>query len=184
MKSIETMKKILSKSLFIYSAIASVLIAASSFYTLRGVNLAVFSLLFLPVVAYFVVELFNKNTQTNFRKGEILLVLIFFVIFFSIGARNVFSSKTIQELPSPTPTAIHSPETPAPSATTTTVSIKISDGSKAVNIRLKPTIYSPKVGEAVDGDVFELIKKEGDWYMIKFEGATGYISGKYVKTQE
>lgn len=77
--------------------------------------------------------------------------------------------------PTPTPEA---EETKSKSA----LRIKINDGSESVNIRQKPTTNSEKIGQAEDGDVFEIVSKNMGWYEIKLaNGSVGFISPKYVE---
>jgi len=57
------------------------------------------------------------------------------------------------------------------------VIIKVDDESDRVNIRQKPTTASEKVGQAKNGDSFELVSVDSDWYEIKLDdNLTGYIS--------
>ena len=67
----------------------------------------------------------------------------------------------------------------------TMLTIKINDGSESVNIRQKPTINSEKVGQAKEGDAFEFISVNSNWYEIKLaDGSTGFVSARYVEVIE
>lgn len=62
------------------------------------------------------------------------------------------------------------------------IKILIKDGSKSVNLREKPSIYSEKIGEATDGEEFEYVSSKAGWYEIVLdEGQTGFVSGKYTE---
>jgi uncharacterized protein YgiM (DUF1202 family) len=61
------------------------------------------------------------------------------------------------------------------------VIIKITDGEESVNIRERPTTKSEILTKAYDGDSFEFITKEEDWYQIKLEeSSTAFVSDKYA----
>lgn len=95
------------------------------------------------------------------------------------------------EIPASTPevtpvaTSEAQPEiTPEPTPTTT-VMVKTDDETKSVNIRQKPTTDSKKIGEAKNGDAFEFVSLDSDWYEIKLaDRSTGFISAEYIKTEE
>ena len=62
--------------------------------------------------------------------------------------------------------------------------LKINDGSKFVNIRQEPTTKSDKVGEAKDGDTFELVSKDLRWYQIKLDDESiAFVSEKYAEIE-
>ena len=51
-----------------------------------------------------------------------------------------------------------------------------------VRIREKADSKSPEVSAATKGEKVEIIGEEGNWYKVKFEKITGYISKDYVDT--
>ena len=53
-----------------------------------------------------------------------------------------------------------------------------------VRIREKASSNSPEVSAATKGEKVEIIGEEGNWYQVKFEKVTGYISKDYVDTDE
>ena len=60
--------------------------------------------------------------------------------------------------------------------------IKITDGSKSVNIRRKAAINSEIVSKAVESDVFEYVSLDAGWYKIILNDKTNaYVSQRYVK---
>lgn len=54
-------KKLLSKILFYYSAVASLFIAISTAYSSKTLGSVIFTIFFLPVCAYFIIEFFNQK---------------------------------------------------------------------------------------------------------------------------
>ncbi len=68
------------------------------------------------------------------------------------------------------------------------VKVKAEDSSSTVNIRQKPTTKSTKIGQAKDGESFEFLSYDSDWFEVKLDtgstptesGSTGFISAKYV----
>lgn len=66
-----------------------------------------------------------------------------------------------------------------------TVVVQIDDKATTVNIREKPAINSKKVGQAKDGDTFEFVSLDSEWYEVKLvTGSTGFISAKYIVMEE
>lgn len=52
--------------------------------------------------------------------------------------------------------------------------------NKFANIRSGPSTKYPVIGQARKGEKVVILSKEGNWYRIKYNGKTGYISGKLV----
>jgi len=113
---------------------------------------------------------------------------IFFLLL-SVGIKNISASGSTN--PSPSPSSVLSESTvaptPTPSATEapkTIITIKITDGSKSVNIRKSASVGSEKVGEATDGETFELVSIVSGWYeVVLSDGTNGFISPKYVERE-
>ena len=56
--------------------------------------------------------------------------------------------------------------------------------TETINIRNKPSEDGELIAQAEYDDVFEIIKKEGDWYKINFNGTEGYVSAELVEEVE
>lgn len=188
------MKKTLPKLLFYYSAVASFLITVSTIFTSYTLGPVIFATLFLPVTAYFIIEFFRKvrgeeaDATVRSKKGEVIFIILTFLVLLGLGFRNIYNSKQVvtQTLPEQSAAPLVFKTQPSPTPTTsTTITIDIIDGSTSINIREKPTIYSDKVGEAKNGDVFEYTKKEMGWYEIRMDtGLIGFISAKYARENQ
>lgn len=77
------------------------------------------------------------------------------------------------------------PPTEPPQEDKILVVIKIEDNSESVNLRQNPTVYSQKIGDAKEGDIFEFISESSGWYEIKLDdGSTGYVSSRYSKIRK
>jgi uncharacterized protein YgiM (DUF1202 family) len=194
------MKSFLPKVLFYYSAVASFFITVSLVFTSQSLVPIIFAILFLPVTAYFVIEFF-KQIKSLFSKkpsegsdlviapgkGEFVIMFVVFLILMGIGIRNIYikgGAKAVNSNPpepSSSPLIFKASPSPSPKPITT-LTISITDGSPGINIRIKPTIYSDKIGEARDGDSFTYTDKKDGWYQISLPGGlTGFVSSKYVK---
>ncbi len=104
----------------------------------------------------------------------ILTTAIVFSLLLILGIRNVEASKHPRPLPAPPVLEETKPKT--------TLTIKMNNGSESVTIHQKPTINAKKIGEAKDGDTFEFISLDSEWFEIKLaDGSTGFISAAYVK---
>lgn len=62
------------------------------------------------------------------------------------------------------------------------VIIKVDDELDRVNIRQKPTVMSEKIGQAKNGDSFEFVSIDSDWYEIKLnDNLIGFISAELAQ---
>lgn len=78
------------------------------------------------------------------------------------------------QLPKPTPEA-------TPKEAPKTITVKIDDEFSFVNIRQEPSTNSAKLGKALDGDTFEFVAKNAEWYELRLEdGLTGFISQDFM----
>lgn len=189
------MKKALPKLLFYYSAVASFLITVSTIFTSYTLGPVIFATLFLPVTAYFIIEFFKQmrgegsNAGSGPKKAEVIVTVALFLLLMGLGLKNIYKNKQLtinnpQLTTSPPPLVFKTQPSPTPT-TSTTITIDIIDGSTSINIREKPTIYSDKVGEAKNRDVFEYTKKEMGWYEIRMDtGLIGFISAKYARENQ
>lgn len=112
---------------------------------------------------------------------------IVFALLFTIGIRNINTS-AIASLPSPTPQVsgieVVGDVEPEPEPKDILV-ITISDGSKSVNIRQKPSTESKIVAKAIDEETFEYVSKYSEWYRIKLDDkSTAFVSIRYAKIQK
>ena len=64
------------------------------------------------------------------------------------------------------------------------VKVKIEDESEIVNIRQEPTINSKIIDKAKNGDVFELVSIDSEWYKVKLASESGFIFAKYAVLEE
>lgn len=149
----------------------------------------------------------NQNTISTYRKvSEFLVTIIVFVILSAIGFRNIqvnnvsiakadtttnvlgettFATATPVAIatitPSPTPLVTAAPSSSPVPLTIGQATIKISDGSPEVAIRKSPSVYSEKVGAALDGEVYQVVRKETGWLAIVLKGGIiGFISPRYA----
>jgi len=53
-----------------------------------------------------------------------------------------------------------------------------------VNMRKEPSTNSKKIRYVTQDDKVEVLEKVGEWYKIKFKGATGYVFGEYIKVDD
>jgi putative transposase len=126
---------------------------------------------------------------------------LIFALLFTLGVRNVrdteaqyLADSTPQKVPQviQTPGAAEKPQEMQEQVAgvedepviTQSIIITVKDGSDSVNLREKPSIYSPKVGEAYDGNIFELVEENSGWYGIKLEDGLAFVSAKYAEIVE
>lgn len=122
------------------------------------------------------------------RVPEFFGMAAVFVILLSFGVRNIHSSKakTVSS-PSPVTLGVSSTEEDqtesAPEVKPKMVVIEINDDASSVNIRKEPSVRSEKIGDAKEGDTYELISNiNSKWYEVKLmDGTNGFISEKYIE---
>ncbi|HET7099355.1 MAG TPA: SH3 domain-containing protein [Patescibacteria group bacterium] len=110
----------------------------------------------------------------------ITLAVIIFLLLVSLGVKHILASenKTPQSIVSPAPQT----DSVKPNVM---LSIKTTPSGKVVNIRSKSNVDSVVVGKANDGDRFELVSMNMDWYEVKLtDGSTGFISAEYVEMED
>lgn len=52
----------------------------------------------------------------------------------------------------------------------------------ALNVRSGPSTENKKIGSVDKGSSVTIISKENDWYLIEYNGGTGYVSAEYIST--
>lgn len=164
--------------LFLVTA-AAIFISVSGFLTSEGQNF-VFQFLFLPVTLYLIYTSFSaiksSSPEVVFseKKGGAFFYLIIFFTLVIIAVGNVANFKQKESpatfTPLPTPTA----------AAEKMLTIKTESAKTKINIREAPSTSSKVIGKALREEQFVFIKKEKDWYKIKFEDGFGYIFKDYV----
>ena len=138
-----------------------------------------------------IVKSYHPNLASTPRIPEFIGLTAVFLILLSFGVKNIEASKVMPNANNvipPTTLGVSETEEIKPVAEVATEStlekvvIKISDGSDSVNIRKDPTTNSEKIGQAIDGEIFEVISKTLGWYEIKLtDEQTGFISAKYIE---
>jgi len=190
------MRRFLPKLLFYYSAIAAFLVTISTIFTSQTIGPVIFATLFLPVTAYFVIEFFKQvrsllsksplegsDLSSGPKKGEIIIIGIIFLLLLGVGLKNVYFKSSAESPNSPFPTS--SPlifKTGSTSTTEKIVQISIPEGSASAAIYQKPLMNSKKIGQAVNGDLFELIATSSGWFEVRLASdSSGFILAKYVE---
>lgn len=145
----------------------------------------------------------NENIQTDTDLKPVLnppqflaVSTLMLILLVGLGVRNIMASSnnSLSSISIPTPLVLSEKSvieevkpTPTPVAEKVEpkiilVVIKITDGSEAVDIYKEPTINSERVSVAKEGDIFEFISENSDWYEVKLtDGSTGYVSVKYIE---
>ncbi len=129
-----------------------------------------------------------KNSSRPKVFGYAVSTVVFFVLL-GIGLKNIQASENgnlassvlSESTNSPASESLQASPTPSPELAEIAI-VKITDESDFVNIRTSPDISSEKIGEALDGQVFEIVSKDSKWFGVKLEnGSTGFISTRYIE---
>jgi len=159
------LKKNLTSKIFLFLVTATaIFITVSGFLTSGGENL-IFQILFLPVTAYLLYASFQAIKHTNLevilsqKKGGLFF---FFILFFALTIIAVSHLAQTKEK----------------------VIIKTPNPETKINVQETASTSSKIIGKVGQGEEFILIKKEGEWYQIKFENSFGYLYKEYVAVLE
>ena len=135
-----------------------------------------------------------KNTFRRHSNGVLYGIIILLVLLITAGAivMSNIETKKLEEVDTTVTTAAPTTkkvEKKTEEATTeeetteeeTTSAGKLKVTTETLNIRSKPSESGDLVEQAEYDDVLEIIKKEGDWYKINYNGTTGYVSAELVE---
>lgn len=143
----------------------------------------------------------GSNLKPLQRMPEFLATTVVFLLLVTLGIRNimVFSTKSpnlsetssVLSKTNPSPTPTQSGPTASVLSKTEKIkeikpkiilTIKIDDApaSASVNIRQHPTTNSEKIGTARDGDTFEFVSMDSEWYEVKLATGSGFISAEFI----
>jgi hypothetical protein len=181
------LKKNLTSKIFLFLVTATtIFITVSGFLTSAGENL-IFQILFLPVTAYLIYASFQAIKHNNLelilsqKKSGLFFYLLLFFALILIAVNNVSQSKE-KALP-----PVSQEETVLPSSSPTPtpqveekIIVKTENADDKINVRETPSTTAKVIGQVGRGEEFPLVKKEGDWYQIKFEDGFGYLYKKYA----
>ena len=59
-----------------------------------------------------------------------------------------------------------------------TATVEVSSGN--LNIRSAPSLSAPVVGKAPDGAQLSVLGQYDGWYVVRYDGYEGYVSGDYI----
>lgn len=79
-----------------------------------------------------------------------------------------------------TPTTPTVPEVPELDLTVTKTGYAKTGG---LNIRRQPSTSGDPLGTFSLGEAIQLVRQEGDWYLINYNGAAAYVSARYISTE-
>ena len=135
-----------------------------------------------------------KNTFKRHSNGVLYTIIFLLVALITAGAivmSNMETKKledantTVTTLAPTTKKVVEKKEEATTEEETTeeetTSAGKVKVTTETINIRNKPSEDGELIAQAEYDDVFEVIKKQGDWYKINFNGTKGYVSAELVE---
>lgn len=135
-----------------------------------------------------------KNTFRRHSNGVLYIIIFLLVALITAGAivMSNMETKKLEEadttVTTVAPTTKKVVEKNTEEATTEeetteeeTSAGKLKVTTETINIRSKPSEDGELIAQAEYDDVFEVIKKKGDWYQINFNGVKGYVSAELVE---
>ena len=139
-----------------------------------------------------------RNTFRRHSNGVLYTIIIILVLLIAAGAivmSNIESSKLEEEdttVTTQVPTKKKVVEKETEEETTeeetteeeTTSAGRLKVTTETINIRNKPSEDGELIAQAEYDDIFEVIKKQGEWYKINFNGTEGYVSAELVEEVE
>lgn len=141
----------------------------------------------------------NQILKPHQRIPEMISATVIFLLLFAVGATNTIPSATnnpkpftlgvktttvsVTNNPKPSPTPLISKTEEIKPKIMLTVTVD--DPTVSIYIRQKPTITAKIIGEAKNGDTFEFVSEDSEWFGIKFSSeSSGFISTKYIIKNE
>ena len=136
-----------------------------------------------------------KNTFRRHSNGVLYIIIFLLVAIITAGAivMNNMETKKLEDANTTVTTVAPTTkkkvvEEKTEEATTEeetteeeTSAGKLKVTTETINIRSKPSEDGELIAQAEYDDVFEVIKKKGDWYQINFNGVKGYVSAELVE---
>lgn len=126
--------------------------------------------------------------ETGIRIPEILAIFAVFLVLLGLGLRNISIStaKSLANSPTEVPSVLSETTQPTNSPKPKiTLMVKNAGESTPATIHKEPSTNSEKVGEAMDGDIFEFDSINSGWYGVKLtDGSTGFIHSEYIEIIE
>ena len=136
-----------------------------------------------------------KNTFRRHSNGVLYIIIFLLVALITAGAivMSNMETKKLEEANTTATTVVPTTkkkvvEEKTEEATTEeetteeeTSAGKLKVTTETINIRSKPSEDGELIAQAEYDDVFEVIKKKGDWYQINFNGVKGYVSAELVE---
>ena len=119
-----------------------------------------------------------KNTFRRHSNGVLYIIIFLLVALITAGAivmSNMETKKKVVEEKTEEATT----EEETTEEETSAGKLKVT--TETINIRSKPSEDGELIAQAEYDDVFEVIKKKGDWYQINFNGVKGYVSAELVE---
>ncbi len=125
----------------------------------------------------------NTKSDSLPSVSHIVIAVGVFLVLLTMGVRSIDSTIAKNTTP-PEVAGVSSTPTPQEAKVSKMVIVSIEDKSANLNIRENPSLDAKKVGQASDGDAFEFVSQNSDWYEIKLVGgAQGFISKTYAKEE-
>lgn len=128
----------------------------------------------------------NPSLKPRLRTPAFIAIsTAMFFLLFALGVRNINISAAENLQLSPTPEVLSETEETLPTEeieSETLLRVKMEDASASANIYQGPTTDSEKIGEARDGDTFEYVYLNSDWYEVRlpYDETTGFISKGFI----
>lgn len=132
-------------------------------------------------------EVPSVKNMDNKEASEKLIALGFNVELEYLNSSSVQKDRIIsQSIPSGTQaekgTKIILVVSKGPEAATTRFGI-VNTKETALNIRKSPSMESEIIGGADKGEKVVIIGEDGNWYIIRYQNVTGYVSKDYIKLE-
>lgn len=135
-----------------------------------------------------------KNTFRRHSNGVLYIIIFLLVAIITAGAivmsnmetKKLEDANTTVTTVAPTTKKVVEKKTEEATTEEETTEEETSAGklkvtTETINIRSKPSEDGELIAQAEYDDVFEVIKKKGDWYQINFNGVKGYVSAELVE---
>jgi len=84
------------------------------------------------------------------------------------------------ELPAEEPTPVETPEAEEPAAVIGTAYVVLEQADSTLNVRAAASTEAERLGALNYGDAVSILGHEGEWTIIQFGGASGYVKSSFL----
>lgn len=170
--------------MLVYSTIIILFLFVVGLVTSRSNTALLFQLLLLPIALYLISEIVKiRRSEIDFKPSVLIIAVLGFILLTIISIANISNFEpekpSVANNKSITTISLTENEGVQPEESKY-IFIELNSDTGFVNIRSEANSNSESIGQAIQGERFELIEEMEEWYKIKTTKAVGYINKDFA----